>query len=44
MTTAEQARILVVDDDEGLLKTLAWILNVKLVRDLPGRILARFRR
>jgi two-component system cell cycle response regulator len=29
MTIAEQARILVVDDDEGLLKTLSWILNDK---------------
>ncbi len=29
MTTAERARILVVDDDEGLLKTIAWILNDK---------------
>jgi two-component system cell cycle response regulator len=29
MTTAERARILVVDDDEGLLKTLAWILKDK---------------
>ncbi len=29
MTTAERARILVVDDDEGLLKTLTWILKDK---------------
>jgi len=29
MTTIERARILVVDDDEGLLKTLAWILKDK---------------
>ena len=27
MTTAEQARILVVDDDEGLLQTLVWVLK-----------------
>jgi two-component system cell cycle response regulator len=29
MTTTERARILVVDDDEGLLKTLNWILKDK---------------
>jgi len=29
MTTAERARILVVDDDEGLLQTLVWILKDK---------------
>jgi two-component system cell cycle response regulator len=29
MTTAEQSRILVVDDDEGLLQTLVWILKDK---------------
>lgn len=35
MTKAEQARILVVDDDEGLLKTLVWILKDKGYQVIP---------